>query len=136
MSVAITDESSFVRFVLNDETYDFQKGNLQAYAVEGSTDGVVISDYEKVIFTFYNVSEFVTTPENTGQEDLIDKLNFLFTSSGGGGGGGFDPSTNIVFTGNNKFTKSVEIAEGTAANHAATVGQVNNISIAFSIALG
>lgn len=125
MSVAITDESSFVRFVLNDETYDFQKGNLQAYAVEGSTDGVVISDYEKVIFTFYNVSEFVTEPENTGQEDLIEKLDFLFASSGGGGGGGFDPSEDYEFTGNNSFTQPLEIAEGTEDNHAATVGQLD-----------
>lgn len=44
------------------------------------------------------------------------------------GGGGFDPEEDYEFTGNNSFTKPVEIAEATENNHAVTLGQVIEIA--------
>lgn len=88
MSVAITDQTSYVQFVLDEETYKIQKGSLIAIPLDGDGDGVIITAFGVKQFTFTNVETFVTEPANSGQEDLIGKLNFIFSSGGGGGGGG------------------------------------------------
>lgn len=87
MAVQITDETSYIKIVVDGETYKYPKNSLNIRPISGPVDGVVIEFYGSTRHLFNDVATTVAVPANTGQEDLISKLDFFFELAGGVVGG-------------------------------------------------
>ena len=69
----------------------------------------------------------VTVEASGPDTEKVFAFDFGIPSGGGSGGGDVTSAGNNTFTGVNTFTQPLTVATGTEENHAATIGQVNEV---------